>query len=515
MGKTGKICISAVLILGLLSPFSIFAAGLGQSGPEPLIGEVAEVLLNLAPAPGIGQVGGDWAVIALARSGIPLPDSYIREYHFRVIEQLTAAGGVLSSVKYSEYSRVAIAAAAIGADPADIGGYDMLAPLRDYDATVYQGINGPIFALIALYAAGCAADAVAERYIEYILSFQLEDGGFALSGTVSDPDTTAMSLAALSGYVRSGDALRLDVAAAIDRGVERLGRLQRGTGGFTSFLSTNSESVSQAIIALCGLGISLDDERFVKNGNSLIDNLLTYYIEGEGFEHELGGGVDLMATEQALCALAAVWRLSTGQTGFYDMSDVKALELEPPGSGLPGKHPDINVPDGYSAVEIFSGIGGDGEDPVSRSGFIAALIRSLGLRDRESLQRFSDVTAGHRFFDDVGAAFAYGIVTGRNADIFDPDSYMTREEAATAVYRVSKLCGLGAGVVFDETAVRNILSQFIDYRGVSQWAAEAMAFCYYYGILDDVDIEIRPSEKILMTDAVEILDITLAKARLV
>ena len=40
----------------------------------------------------------------------------------------------------------------IGKDPTDIGGYDIEKPLEDFDAVVSQGLNGAIYALIALNA---------------------------------------------------------------------------------------------------------------------------------------------------------------------------------------------------------------------------------------------------------------------------------------------------------------------------------------------------------------------------
>ena len=52
--------------------------------------------------------------------------------------------------KHTEYSRVILALTSIGKDAQNICGYDLTAPLLDYDKTVWQGINGAIWALIAL-----------------------------------------------------------------------------------------------------------------------------------------------------------------------------------------------------------------------------------------------------------------------------------------------------------------------------------------------------------------------------
>lgn len=40
----------------------------------------------------------------------------------------------------------------------------------------------------------------------------------------------------------------------------------------------------------------------VKNGNSVIDALLRYYVNGGGFKHVMDGELDGMATEQAYYA---------------------------------------------------------------------------------------------------------------------------------------------------------------------------------------------------------------------
>lgn len=483
-----------------------------------VIADTAAFIIETVPEPAIGQMGGEWAVIALVRSGAEVPESYIRDYYDRVAAQIDIVRGLLSSVKYSEYSRVALAIAAVGADPRNVGGYDTLAPLSDYDMTVNQGVNGPVFALIALGGTGTGDEEIIERYIGYILGRQLADGGFTLSGTVSDPDTTAMALTALSPY-----SSRADARPAIDRALDRLSQIQQQTGGFTSFSSTNSESVSQAIIALCSLGITMDDARFVKNGNTLLDNLLTYKTEGGGFEHERGGGVSLMATEQALCALAALRRCEAGQNALYDMSDAPPLPGAAAG-GREGAHPDVSVPGVTGTAVEFNDIDGFGggtavralaergivtgysmdsfapERTITRAEFATIAVRALGLGltggaggsgDASGGVVFFDVPAGSWFFDYALTAHGYGIIEGRGEGVFDPGGTITRQEAAVIIARAAKLCGMNE--TFDSAAIRNILSQFIDYRSAAPWAAEALAFCYHFGILDDSEIEIQPS----------------------
>jgi len=266
--------------------------------------------------------GSEWLVIALARSGRDVPDSY----YDSVVKAVQSAKGQLSDKKSTEYARTILALTAIGKDPADVGGYDLLAGLADMDDVTYQGINGAIFALLALDSGKYDVPAAAEGgtqvtrdgLVAYILAQQLSDGGWALSGTSADPDVTAMALQALAPY-RTGDET---ADTAVDKGVQLLSDMQLSDGGYSSWGTLNSESCAQVLIALATLGIDpVSDSRFVKNGLTVLDALLAYAVSG-GFRHTVDGEADAIATEQALCALTAYARLLDGKTALYDMTDV-------------------------------------------------------------------------------------------------------------------------------------------------------------------------------------------------
>ena len=131
---------------------------------------------------------------------------------------------------------------------------------------------------------------------------------------------TAMVLQALAPYYGTN----AEVKSAVDEALKCLSDLQNSDGGYASWGTTNSESCAQVITALTALGIDPDnDSRFVKNGNSVVDAFLSFYVEGGGFAHVAGGGVNGMATEQGYYTLAAYSRWVNGQTSLYDMSDVE------------------------------------------------------------------------------------------------------------------------------------------------------------------------------------------------
>lgn len=111
--------------------------------------------------------------------------------------------------------------------------------------------------------------------------------------------------------------------AAVEKGVAALSKIQEADGGFSTGGAATCESNAQVLVALAELGISLDDSRFVKNGNTALDALLTYANADGSFRHALDGDANEMATEQALYALAAVKLAESGKS-LYKMDAPKA-----------------------------------------------------------------------------------------------------------------------------------------------------------------------------------------------
>ena len=294
--------------------------------------------------PSVGSTGGEWSIIGLARSGYPVSDDYYDTYLSNVNTTTSDKDGNLNSNKYTEYSRVILAVTAIGGDVTDIAGYNFLEKLADFDKIKFQGINGPMWALIALdsnnYAIptvkGVTTQTSRAMLIDYILDAHLDDGGWNLSSSFtgeSDPDMTAMALQALAPYYLDKNKFEAlgseysynELKAIVDEALDTLSKLQADDGTFGSQFGggQSSESTSQVIVALTALKIDpTQDARFIKNDNDPIEALMTFYVDGGGFKHLLSGSRDGMATEQGYYALTAYYRFIEGETSLYDMSDV-------------------------------------------------------------------------------------------------------------------------------------------------------------------------------------------------
>ena len=270
--------------------------------------------------PTVNSTGGEWMVIGLARSGRPVPAGYydnVVEY----VKAMADANERLHRAKVTDNARVILALTAIGKDVTNVGGHNLLKGLDNMAYVQKQGINGPIFTLIALDSHNypTMGDVTREKLIQVILDAQLPGGGWNLSGENADTDMTAMAIQALAPYYKTNEAVK----AAVDKALEALSALQRNDGGFGSWGTVNSESCAQVIVALTALGIDpATDSRFVKNGSTVLGALAGFYVDGGGFKHTADGERNGMATEQGYYALAAYYRFVNGQTSLYDMSDV-------------------------------------------------------------------------------------------------------------------------------------------------------------------------------------------------
>ena len=270
--------------------------------------------------PGVGSTGGEWMTIGLARSGRTVPAGYYDNV-VKFVRENADKNERLDRNKVTENARVILALTAIGKDVTNVDGHNLLKGLDNMAYVQTQGINGPIFTLIALDSHNypTSGDVTREKLIETILGAALEDGGWTLSGTKADPDMTAMAIQALAPYYKTNETVK----AAVDKALDVLSGLQQGDGGFGSWGTVNSESCAQVIVALTALGLDPTcDSRFVKNGKTPLDALAGFYVDGGGFKHVADKGRDGMATEQGYYALASYYRLLNGQTSLYDMSDV-------------------------------------------------------------------------------------------------------------------------------------------------------------------------------------------------
>lgn len=284
-------------------------------------------------APVVSYLFGEWAVLGQARAKVPLSEAYIAAYYEKVVayvQKNMGADGVLVDPEsrnptVTDNERIVLALTAIGKDPANVGGENLLKALQNKDImqvtdTSNTDINGLVMGLLALNSRNYTSDT--SWLVQAVLAQQNEDGSWRASADtkpVGDVDMTAMALQALAPYHKDGG--NETVNTAVEKALNWLSGKYRS--GYDS-----SESCAQVVIALSALNLDANtDARFTKTMEgktlSVLGNLLQYrVVENGGFKHQFADkAVNEMATEQALCAMAAYARFTEKANALYDMTD--------------------------------------------------------------------------------------------------------------------------------------------------------------------------------------------------
>lgn len=284
-------------------------------------------------APVVSYLFGEWAVLGQARAKVPLSEAYIAAYYEKVVayvQKNMGADGVLVDPEsrnptVTDNERIVLALTAIGKDPANVGGENLLKALQNKDImkvtdTSNTDINGLVMGLLALNSRNYTSDT--SWLVQAVLAQQNEDGSWSASADtkpVGDVDMTAMALQALAPYYKDGG--NETVNTAVEKALNWLSGKYRS--GYDS-----SESCAQVVIALSALNLDANtDARFTKTVEgktlSVLGNLLQYRVaENGGFKHQFADkAVNEMATEQALCAMAAYARFTEKANALYDMTD--------------------------------------------------------------------------------------------------------------------------------------------------------------------------------------------------
>lgn len=316
-----------------LDPTDPMVPGAEVPGFDEAYAGAKAYIQSAVSAPVVSYLFGEWAVLGQARAKVPLSEAYIAAYYEKVVayvQKNMGADGVLVDPEsrnptVTDNERIILALTAIGKDPANVGGKNLLTALQDKDImqvtdTSNTDINGLVMGLLALNSRNYTSDT--SWLVQAVLEQQNEDGSWRASADtkpVGDVDMTAMALQALAPYYKDGG--NETVNTAVEKALNWLSGKYRS--GYDS-----SESCAQVVIALSALNLDANtDARFTKTVEgktlSVLGNLLQYRVaENGGFKHQFADkAVNEMATEQALCAMAAYARFTEKANALYDMTD--------------------------------------------------------------------------------------------------------------------------------------------------------------------------------------------------
>ncbi len=189
-----------------------------------------------------------------------------------------------------------------------------------------QGIMSLIYGLHLLNNGYKSAEHTTDRVISNLLSVQLSDGGFAITGEYGDNDVTAMTVQALAPHYEN----KREVKNAVDKALELLSKRQGENGDYSNYGVYNPESTAQVLVALSSLGIDcIADARFIKNGNTLFDGIEQYRLSDGSFCHEIGGESNGEATVQVFYSMVSYLRMMDGKSPLYILDNADPENVEP------------------------------------------------------------------------------------------------------------------------------------------------------------------------------------------
>lgn len=263
----------------------------------------------------------EWYVLALNQSG-----NYDFTAYGKALGKYISENEIRSAVTRLKYGLLLIPSG---------GSKEEITEILD-GAIGEQGIMSWVYGLHIVNNGYTSSRFTADEVIGTLLSMKTADGGWAIRGDTGDVDVTAMTVQALAPYYESNEKVK----EAVDSAVELLSVRQLQDGSFSSYGVPNSESTAQVIIALASIGIDpVKDERFIKDGNTVLDALRLFQKENGGYSHGYDEEYSDMATVQVYSSLIAYIRMTEGKEPYYtiDINEPSAVEAvtEVTSQGIP------------------------------------------------------------------------------------------------------------------------------------------------------------------------------------
>jgi LPXTG-motif cell wall-anchored protein len=280
----------------------------------------------------------------------------------------------------TDYAGTILGMLAAGQNPKDVGGrnlVDELAALQNDDGSFSTWMNQTIWAVIALDKAGGSYDT--EKAVEFMLSQQKSDGGFALFGDSGDPDTTGDALVVLAQHKDIAG-----VSDSINSAIGCLKALQLPNGGFSSWGNESPESAAAVIRGLLACGEkNITSGDWQKEKGNMIDSLFSFQLEDGSFIHSTSETkYNAMATEQTLMAVADMvnagitYTVKTGQRHTGDEIAEATVRVRVEGLTKSLADKTVTVTGGTAFDALKAAVGE--QNVVAPGGFVTSILGESG-----------------------------------------------------------------------------------------------------------------------------------------
>ena len=303
----------------------------GQPGAPAEI-HMDTLMANIAA--GYVESSSEWVVLDMAAYAATggetvTSDAAKQAYIDAAIASVTAEGAGETA-----FAKAILVLQAIGADPEALypeGASEPVSAVADLTAITGHSASAWVapYTLAALNQEDYGTEELEQSILAAVLANQAEDGSWSEWG--DNIQTTANMVAGLSFYYGEDET----ATAAVDKAVAFLSAAQKEDGSYDAYGSgADANTAAMVVVALSALGIDPDDdERFVKNGVSALEGLLSFALADEsGFGYTNNTVLNAYATEQGFRALIAASRvMETGEA--YNIYDFSTNQVSPAYAG--------------------------------------------------------------------------------------------------------------------------------------------------------------------------------------
>ena len=301
------------------------------------------VMDNIAATYDDNDDTGEWVILDMGAYAKLFPDAAAKTsaaakqtYINGVVSMLTTGKNVSGwDASDGDYAKSILALHAVGIDPSQLYGVNSNTTLNA--CAKLKGMSfdshysAPYVLLADQFGDVKLSDEQTGSLVALLKNNQMESGlfGYEWDGkTFPDLDTTAAAIAGLAALYNTNNVAK----EVIDKAIVGLSAAQDASTG--SFGNANSDAM--VIIGLAAMGINPDtDSRFVKDGKSVLDGLLSYATAGnDGFGYT-DNTANALATEQGFRALIAAYNVMKSGTAYnvYDFSDNTLVPGRATGTG--------------------------------------------------------------------------------------------------------------------------------------------------------------------------------------
>ena len=292
--------------------------------------------------PGLDDINSLYTVFSLARANYGKDDADVQAFYDAVYTKNDTQGKEISfdqiiagGYASTFYAKAALCVEALGKDPKDVGGVNLIEKLAD--RSIYEGSNSYItvrapmvlFAFDAMDVEIPEGDAYITR--EEIVKELLDQVDEQITQSIPWKawDSAAMTIQALAPYVGTGigEVSGDDVDTAVDKVLGLLATMQESDGKFgTDSWNPNGNvwTLAQIMITMGCFDIApiTQDEDtvydFIKNGHTVFDAAASFVDEKTGTVDAALMGYQ---PEQLLRGLTACIRAENSESGLFDLVD--------------------------------------------------------------------------------------------------------------------------------------------------------------------------------------------------